>query len=216
MLAKYNCLQCGLVFENLAEFKEHLRREHVREKSYQNTTCNICKNTFASRREFLEHNKLLHKKETEEHKCFFCKKTFTSKTGKYIHELKHSGEKPYKCHICSKSFDNPGRKSVHMRMVHFREKMYKCDQCPFQSHIPSRLEKHAMRCDKTYKRQTTICDICDENMESIFLLNNHIWSVHPTVAAGKFFKCAKCGQVLSKKGRYQHETLVCKIRAKGD
>ena len=87
------CSYCGLKFTTKYALNTH-RRKHIAENPYK---CQQCDETFTQRSKLTApHSKW--------HKCDYCGKSFATASSLRIHEIKHTGDKPFKCQQCNKGF----------------------------------------------------------------------------------------------------------------
>ena len=133
------CDQCIKTFPNMYLLKKHIAKAHVGEKAKPQKSevfeCDICNKSFASRKQFMVHDRRQHKppRKTEKSKCDICDKIFNSRISMMTHirmrHLKgHVGAKQtieigssemtetqnYKCGICEKTFGSKDHLAQHL------------------------------------------------------------------------------------------------------
>ena len=77
----------------------------------------------------IENSQTISDNSEKPHSCSFCKKTFSRKSTKRIHERIHTGEKPFSCDECNKCFSDPAVLVRHKKLVHSEERPYPCNYC---------------------------------------------------------------------------------------
>ena len=92
----------------------------------------------------IENSKAIKDNSERPHSCSFCKKTFSYKKDKIIHERIHTGEKPFYCEMCNKSYSDPGVLNRHKKLVHSEEKPYPCNYCDSKFKEKSGLKRHVL------------------------------------------------------------------------
>ena len=92
----------------------------------------------------IENSKTISENSEKPHSCSFCKKTFSYKKDKIIHERIHTGEKPFSCDMCNKCFSDPGVLHRHKITVHSEEKPYSCNYCDSKFKEKSNLKRHVL------------------------------------------------------------------------
>lgn len=110
-------------------------------------SCSLCKEMFADREEFKEHECA-----PGEHTCEICHATFNDAALLKRHEqTEHGdGETPYDCDRCGKNFSTLGNLKQHQKMntctkYHCSSELFPCSFCQFSFTAKSYLLKHLKR-----------------------------------------------------------------------
>ena len=92
------------------------------EDSFQ---CEICENTFSTRRSKNIHARIVHG-EQKNFTCTMCNKVFRRKNQLSLHLKNHNQEGPikFKCDSCEKSFTQSGSLKTHMKTGVYSELIY--------------------------------------------------------------------------------------------
>ncbi|XP_041423166.1 uncharacterized protein LOC734388 isoform X3 [Xenopus laevis] len=132
--------------------------------------------------------------------CLTCGKKFGRKEHCKIHQLVHTGEKPFTCSVCGKCFSFKNHMKSHER-VHTGEKPYTCSQCGKSFSQTSSLNSHK----KTHiGEKPCTCSECGKNFSHIKHLHRH----QKTHTGEKPFTCTECGKTFSRKGDLEsHQTI---------
>ena len=88
--------------------------------------CNFCAKCFQSS-SYLQIHEMIHTGE-KPFQCNTCQKRFAGKYMLLRHSRIHSGVKPYQCKTCMKCFNDVGNFKKHKR-IHTPENMYDCKKC---------------------------------------------------------------------------------------
>merc|ERR1712129_174099 len=132
--------------------------------------CNVCKDTFKTKRCLKRHHERFEKKgceklfgcklkcgkayrtegqlgnhmdycSAETYSCFICNKTFKDRNQLKYHHIRHANIKQHSCDVCDKSFNMPSDLRVHQR-IHTGEKKFSCTDCSKQFSCSSNLISH--------------------------------------------------------------------------
>ncbi|KAL7868789.1 hypothetical protein SRHO_G00101730 [Serrasalmus rhombeus] len=146
--------------------------------------------------------------------CSECGRSFDTLGHLQVHQLSHTGERPYPCLWCEKSFTKPNNLKQH-QLVHTGEKPYRCLECgqsfARQSHLKRHQrihtgEKpfHCSECGQCFTRQTHLrshqnihtrenlyrCPVCGQS----FLRQCDVQRHQRFHTGGKLYHCSECGK----------------------
>ncbi|XP_064550476.1 zinc finger protein 454-like [Drosophila montana] len=122
---KYVCDQCGWVFRDLSNMKDHALR-HSGVKKFE---CEECRSKFFTRPLLLLHIRVHHKGE-KPFVCKYCGMGFRNSPSRCRHERKyHANELPFECSLCTRTFISKISLEKH-RLVHITgEATHSCKTC---------------------------------------------------------------------------------------
>ncbi|XP_037719489.1 RB-associated KRAB zinc finger protein-like [Drosophila subpulchrella] len=124
------------------------------------------------------------------YKCYYCPKTFTSKSALTIHSRKHTGDRPFKCTDCGKTFSHNTYLQRHL--VTHSDKPFKCSICEKTFAFCSMLESHYR---KHSGEQPFNCTRCSKSCPSLGHLKAHVRKHH---LEEQDFKCTYCPKSYSR------------------
>ncbi|XP_040203887.1 oocyte zinc finger protein XlCOF7.1-like [Rana temporaria] len=121
-----SCSKCGKCFLHESELVIHYR-SHTGKKLNSCPECGKCFSQLSHLYVSKDVYQRSHKRKGR-HACTECGKCFKRKSGLFLHEISHTGEKPYSCPECGKCFSKRFKLDRHQR-VHTGEKPYFCPKC---------------------------------------------------------------------------------------
>ncbi|XP_045209675.2 zinc finger protein 37-like [Mercenaria mercenaria] len=216
------CEHCDSVFYTEKQYNVHLHGVHKTSYPFSCKQCNF--KPFVNKEDYMDH-KNQHPKQS--YHCELCGKELKSREGLRLHELIHSGEKPYCCGQC----EYRGRTSTQLRQhmyTHMDSKTEQCEHCGKAFFTKGKLKEHLRYCRKEFNHhcphcqkgfptasglrkhilmhtgeRAFICDVCGFATFRITLLNSHM----RTHTGEKPHKCKECGAQLATRG-----TLLLHLR----
>jgi KRAB domain-containing zinc finger protein len=179
---KFNCGKCNRGFNNSSYFKAHLLSHSTNPRKLQ---CDLCPNTYPTKRKVQEHLLATHFKRLSSAKlfsCQMCKKKFKTKSNFRKHREVHRTTKDFECKTCGKLFRFRNNLRIHEQCVHgenlsffFDSKMcstfsfnldednnFTCSQCPKSFKAKRYLRDHERR---HLNAETEICPICSKQIK---------------------------------------------------
>ncbi|KAL7858779.1 hypothetical protein AOLI_G00188810 [Acnodon oligacanthus] len=148
------------------------------------------------------------------HQCPECGRSFDTLGHLQVHQLSHTGERPYPCLWCEKSFTKPNNLKQH-QLVHTGEKPHQCLECgqsfARQSHLKRHQRVHTgerpfhcLECGQCFTRPTHLrshqsvhtreksycCLVCGQSFLRQCDVQRH-QRFHP---GGKLYHCSECGE----------------------
>ncbi|KAM9492805.1 uncharacterized protein ACWYII_004513 isoform 1-T1 [Salvelinus alpinus] len=139
-------------------------------------------------------------KPTRRHQCSHCGNCFNHLSTLKVHEIIHTGEKPYHCSQCGKCFKQLGNLKEHER-IHTGEKPYHCSQCGKGFSQSANLKQHERihTGEKPYH-----CSQCGKSCNDLGNLKKHE-RIH---TGEKPYHCSQCGKCFNRPGELKkHERI---------
>ncbi len=216
---KCNVVACGLCGELLADktlLKDHIGEKH-RCQVVLHPICEICHESWPSKRSLQQHRTAAHGKGRDSVECDTCKKSFKT-LGILRRHLrdKHKVKKAvlrsgHACELCDKEYGKRKYLLGHMRTVHTRADVYTCDVCGQTFRTEGLLTRHQRRIhgvksDEWDPKHT--CDICFKKYTTARIMRRHQARVHQRER-----NCDVCGkkcrtqELLDKHKREVHEQI---------
>ncbi|CAG5116304.1 unnamed protein product [Candidula unifasciata] len=231
------CVTCAAPFTDPVSLREHRRKDHPLDKSYQ---CSYCTSTFMKHSHLVVHTRI--HTGTRPFICEECGNRFPKSSDLKRHQRVHSGEKPYRCALCNQSFTQKCSLEKHAKIHAKHIGGYPCLMCGLVFTDTDTLGEHTQlthtevswkcklcgkffaeerhmilheKCHQTIKAFS--CNFCPKSFATRVLLLKHEETIH---ASNKEIKCEECGKqfkrrenltrhVLSHTGIKNHRCEVC-------
>ncbi|XP_050091968.1 uncharacterized protein LOC126575360 [Anopheles aquasalis] len=172
----YWCSECCKSFPSEKAASQHLERIHGPDKF----VCNVCPNTFKSRAQLRNHQKLQHTTGTEPNnrvQCVICEKWLKNADSLRKHVYRHqtSGE-PQICDVCGKSAPNSVALQSHKMFAHRKTRTFECTICNKAFKRAFTLQEHM-----TIHTGNVLynCPHCSKTFNSSANMHAHKKKVHP-------------------------------------
>ena len=189
------CFHCDYKCNDIQIMKDHIVSEHGGEE----TKCNYCVKTFASREGLKRHERLIHEEQTKPdavmQACDQCTFTCYSSYRLRRHVRNVHKWKELDCKFCDKRFNSLEGLTKHQRLIHEEEinpggELLFCDQCDYQGYGEYRLKRHQQNLHRESIHQ---CDQCDYHSPRKYSLTKHIEAVHMGIKRKRRGeRCSEC------------------------
>ena len=203
----YECKNCDHKASTVSTLYAHVKKHH---KEIEWTSCNICAKSL-KKYQLSKHQKGHLDEKT--FKCDQCEKYFTTKRGKDLHELTHSGQsdkaqpkrnrKRFECPICGIFV-----KKLRLHQVtHTSEKPYACTFCLRAFAQIQARDGHEQTHATDSNKRNLKCEFCDQVYAQRASLAQHKESMHEGVT----YECKVCNLKVKFKGTLKkHEEMHLK------
>ena len=167
---RYPCTICNKSYAKSSILKSHII-SHSSEKPY---ACDICNIRYKSRAGLAKHRRFKHAETVRTYMCQFCAAEFKTKSQVAVHEMDHTGQRPfscgqchkqfkdkyqlmkherlhtgllpYTCQFCGKGFSTPYNMQCHERSMHTGEMTHFCPRCNKGFLRPDYVQRHLNSC----------------------------------------------------------------------
>ena len=130
------CVQCGKLFTNNTDMKNHVKAVHDK---IRDIICDICAKGFPSK-SALNIHRMGHTGE-KNFPCHICGQSYKTKHYLIIHTRLHTGEKPHCCEECGKAFADPSALKNHQKQ-HLDNETTACEICGKVYKMKKNLKRH--------------------------------------------------------------------------
>ena len=216
----FQCCKCEKVFERSINILHHIYKVH-REKKFK---CEKCNKMFAFKSNMERHIQICDgilriRKANGSMKSRI-------KDVEYKEIFDEDGKKIFQCCKCEKVFEKSVLVLHHIYKIH-RDKKFKCDKCNKMFAFKSDMERHAQKCDGTFRVRITN-GICNRSKEVNYkiVLENESKSFQCNLCKEKFssrtkfyvhfrnhmekkYKCEKCTKMFVYKSLQENHTKIC-------
>ncbi len=177
MATLYQCGICEKSFAQEMAMQVHKTKMHERNEM-QPVKCPKCDKTFKNRRNYLAHNRDMHRTH-DRVRCDICEKSFaTKKIMKNHKRLTHheaQPAQPAQCTICDKTFPNKRYLHNHTVRKHRSHIPVKCEVCDKVLSNKYDLYHHKWL---NHRLSTVQCTICDKTLQNKCHLKVHMKNMH--------------------------------------
>lgn len=115
------CQICKKTFFHAGTLTNHM-------KSHKSNFCSICQQHFPHEKNNSHSCVPPVSSQRNTKFCNLCSKSFNTQSALRMHQLIHTGEKPYKCNLCEKRFTQKGNLKCHLR-THTGDRPFRCPEC---------------------------------------------------------------------------------------
>ncbi|KAK2712466.1 hypothetical protein QYM36_011228 [Artemia franciscana] len=197
----YSCELCSKTFKNKNSVNDHINT-HTGTRPYKCKQCDMC---FGSRTGIEKHKKI-HMRNPEEKKfrekkysCNICSEAFAVADYRDKHVALHANPNPFSCEFCSKNFNYKKNLVAHVQRVHPSCNPFRCKLCSKTYDTIRKIDVHinsraCLKNDKSHKSKNQgkaievdgntnaenlfICNVCNEDFESVEKIQDHFNSSH--------------------------------------
>ena len=191
------CFHCDFKCNDIEVMKDHIKVNHNGEE----TKCDYCVKTFASREGLKRHERLIHEEQTRPdavmQACDKCTFTCYSSYRLRRHIRNVHKWKELDCKFCDKRFNSLEGLSKHQKLIHEEEinpggELLFCDQCDYSGYGEFRLKRHQANIHREHPLHK--CEQCDYSSPRPYSLRKHIERVHMGIKSIDKHKerCAEC------------------------
>lgn len=213
------CPKCSSVLLRKGSLLKHLKTcglSKAEKVASRRFACDHCDYKSDSKPFLVDHIERVHLKVKKTVKCKICGKTI-SISSKIFHERicgqsedVRQAMKRFECDLCKYRTNMKNVLIAHMKSMHLpvEEHLNECVKCGKGYARKDSLKLHAKVCGLTKKERAEVlyvsCSVCDKKLSSKYTLATHTRNVHEPR------KCAKCGELFSRKEQLMVHSKFCK------
>ncbi|KAJ8910029.1 hypothetical protein NQ315_003459, partial [Exocentrus adspersus] len=198
-LTWYECNSCGYKAKEKRRLKIHMLA-HKDPSQLKWFECNSC-DYKAKHKDYLKRHMMIHKDPSEVtwyhcDLCSFKTKRQRSLKGHIMLVHENTSDKTwYKCDLCNYKSRRKSLLECHVVIHKNASKIngwYKCNLCDYKSTSRSSINYHMFRHKDSSEIKWYKCDLCDFKAKRLYVLKNHVESVHEKTRSTKRLKRHKC------------------------
>ena len=209
------CAVCHRIFSNSTSLKNHQEKGNCESKSFecnlcdfkcisksvlnkhfngkhQDSSCDICNQTFSQSKGLKEHMKTDHSLPTVVLKCSQCSYSTTVKRNLRKHEISHSEGGQKVCDSCDFTCKRSSELKRHQQLKHNSDDgtFKQCPDCDYRTYSKQHLERHQASVHSKASENFQ-CRLCNYSSSSMDNLRKHILktAAHPGT---KVYSCESC------------------------
>jgi len=213
---KHACLQCNKMFRSANSLSGHTQVAHSDERPF---SCTMCPKGYIRANLLKRHMRISHSNKIslsssslnsggqpidKSLMCRVCSKVFASKNGLKVHEVIHTGEKPYACEQCDKRFSLQCNRICHIIQTHNTDKHVMCEHCGLKCMSKAALKVHMV---VHTKEKPFSCLKCNKKFSFLTYVRMHDKLVHKKERP---FVCVHCGKDFQMKCQLVSHELIHK------
>lgn len=193
---EWRCKFCKRSFPTKNEHQSHAKcKGNYHLNVDQQFVCNLCSNTFRTRKSVYDHIRKKHGNKKE--LCNICGKFLSDRNNLQKHyRTVHLKEKNYPCTVCDKRFDSSYRLRMHLNS-HDGIRPFTCNFCPSSFFTSSCLAAHKTSVHNVGKKH--VCTICSRSFSLAYNMRQHM-ATHTGIRA---HICKHCGAGFQRKNKLQ-------------
>uniref|UniRef100_A0A182QL75 C2H2-type domain-containing protein n=1 Tax=Anopheles farauti TaxID=69004 RepID=A0A182QL75_9DIPT len=179
---KYECEQCGRMFNYLTNLKMHIDCIH----GLKDVRCNICDNF--NYKAYQTHKRKAHTDQML--MCEHCPRMFKNRKALEAHKGYHDASllKLTKCDLCGKQI-RACSMSKHMKTMHSEEDPIDCELCGKTFRTSFHMKRHQRNtCEATMDSRTFKCEVCGKGFCTKLTMVEHM----TTHTRANQYQCAFC------------------------
>lgn len=155
---KFECLECSIGYEKLAQVRKHMLDTHQDRRGY----LGCCKRRFHKRYDLVKH--MMWHTDPNHLQCDLCPSVFRSAWALKVHQLNHApaAERHFACDMCDKRFAAKSVLYQHIQMSHKpqKERPFGCKVCDKRFLAVRALNRHVDAVHRPAGMPPVVCDIC--------------------------------------------------------